>query len=104
MASDEKFVEYVADQLSDGGEITYRKMFGEYGMYCDGIYFAAVCDNKLYFKPTEACRSFIGSPQESPPYPGAKNHFLIEEKLEDRNWLGELVGITVKSLPPKKKK
>jgi TfoX/Sxy family transcriptional regulator of competence genes len=104
MASDEKFMEYVADQLSAGGMITYRKMFGEYGIYCNGIYFAAVCDNKLFIKPTQAGRLYIGKPVESPPYPGAKNHFLIEEKLEDRDWLGELVRITVKSLPPKKKR
>ena len=28
MASKLEFVEYVADQLGEAGEITYRKMFG----------------------------------------------------------------------------
>ena len=42
---------------------------------------------------------------EAPPYPGAKNSFLIEDKLEDWKWLSELVKITVKALPsPKVKK
>ena len=40
MASKPEFVEYIADQLSDAGSITYRKMFGEYGLYCDGKIFA----------------------------------------------------------------
>lgn len=35
MASRPEFVQYAADQLSGAGAITYRKMFGEYGVYCD---------------------------------------------------------------------
>ena len=35
MASKEEFVTYIANQLEGAGNITYRKMFGEYGMYCD---------------------------------------------------------------------
>ena len=69
--------------------------------------FALICDNKLFIKPTVAGRAFIKSPEEAPPYPGAKPSFLIEDKLDDREWLSELVKITVNELPepkPKKKK
>ena len=31
MASRIEFVEYVAEQCGGAGEITYKKMFGEYG-------------------------------------------------------------------------
>ncbi|MCF8371353.1 MAG: TfoX/Sxy family protein [Bacteroidales bacterium] len=82
-------------------------MFGEFGIYSEGKIFGLVCDNKLFIKPTEAGRSFIKNPVEAPPYPGAKNSFLIEDKLEDREWLSELVRVSVKELPepkPKKKK
>lgn len=47
MASRPEFVQYVADQLAGAGAITYRKMFGEYGMYCDGKIFALICDGQL---------------------------------------------------------
>lgn len=105
MASNQDFVDYILDQIEDAGQITARKMFGEYGIYSDGKIFALVCDNKLFIKPTEAGRSFITDVVEAPPYPGAKNSFLIEEKLDDRKWLSELVRITVKELPePKPKK
>jgi len=64
-----------------------------------------VCDNKLFIKPTEAGRQFIGNVVEAPPYPGAKPSFLIEEQIEDREWISELVRITVAALPePKPKK
>jgi len=32
MASDEAFVEFVVDQMSDAGHIASRKMFGEYAI------------------------------------------------------------------------
>ena len=105
MASDQTFINFVVDQIKGAGHITCRKMFGEYGLYSDGIIFAVVCDNKLFVKPTEAGRAYIGEVVEEPPYPGAAPRFLIEDKLEDREWLSELVRITVQELPePKKKK
>ena len=39
MASKIEFVEFVVDQMKEAGTITYRKMFGEYGIYCDGKIF-----------------------------------------------------------------
>ncbi len=107
MASDLSFVQFIVDQIENAGVITYRKMFGEYAIYCDSKIFALVCDNQLFVKPTEAGRSFIGDVVEAPPYPGAKLNFLIEDKLEDREWFSNLIRITVKELPepkPKKKK
>ena len=35
MASHPDFVNYMAEQLREAGAIRSRKMFGEYGLYCD---------------------------------------------------------------------
>lgn len=107
MASNKDFVEFVVDQIENAGQITYRYMFGEYAVYSDGKIFGLICDNKLFIKPTEAGRAYIQDPVEAPAYPGAKLSFLIEDKLEDRDWLSELIRISLKELPepkPKKKK
>ena len=107
MASQQEFVDFVVEQIKGPGEITSRKMFGEYGLFSDKKIFALICDNKLFMKPTQAGRAFIGEVNEAPPYPGAKNSFLIEDKIEDSVWLTELVELTVKELPerkPRKKK
>ena len=107
MASDQKFVDFAADQIEKAGVITAVKMFGEYAIYSDEKIFGLICDNKLFIKPTVAGRAFIGKVIEAPAYPGAKPSFLIEDALEDRTWLSELVRVTVKELPmpkPKKKK
>ena len=107
MASDQTFVDFIVDQIENAGEISAKKMFGEYGLYSGEKLFGLICDNKLFIKPTQAGRAFIGDVVEAPPYPGAKPSFLIEEKVEDRTWLSELVRISVAELPvpkPKKKK
>ena len=104
MASGLHIVEFIAEQMENAGEITYRAMFGEYALYCDGKIMALVCDNQLFVKPTKAGRSFIGDVIEAPPYPGAKPYFLIEDQLEDREWIGNLVRVTVKELPEPKPK
>ena len=105
MASDQSFVEYVVDQLAEDCGVTHKKMFGEYGLFSEGKMFGLVCDNLFFVKPTEGGRAFIGDVSEAPPYPGAKLAFLIEDRLEDREWLSELVRITTRELPlPKKRK
>lgn len=107
MATDQNFVDFVVGQIQNAGEITAKKMFGEYGIYSNGKIFGVICDNKLFIKPTSSGRKFIGNVVEAPAYPRAKPSFLIEEKLEDIEWLSELVRISVKELPepkPKRKK
>lgn len=105
MASDKKFVEYVVEQASGAGEITAKPMFGEYGIYIGNKIFGLICDNKLFVKPTEAGRAFIGEVVEAPAYPGSKHFFLIEAQLEDRDWLSELIRTSAEELPePKPKK
>jgi len=106
MATDKDFADYILEQLAGAGELTFKKMFGEYGVFLNGKMTAILSDNQLFIKPTEAGRKFIGEPEEAPPYPGAKNYFLIDN-LDDPDWLSELVRITEKELPlpkPKKKK
>jgi TfoX/Sxy family transcriptional regulator of competence genes len=105
MPSDQNFVDFVLEQIKNAGAITAKKMFGEYGIYADGKIVGLICDNKLFIKPTISGRKFIGNVVEAPPYVGAKPSFLIEEKIEDSEWISELVRITLKELPaPKKKK
>jgi TfoX/Sxy family transcriptional regulator of competence genes len=105
MASDNSFVEFIVDQISDVGLITFKKMFGEYALYCEGKVVALVCDNRLYIKPTEGGRAFISDVAEAPAYPGAKPSFLIDDRVEDREWISNLIRITYEELPePKEKK
>ena len=103
MASRLEYVQYVAEQLSGAGEITYKKMFGEYGLYCDGKIFDNLSDDQLFVKITEAGRRLFPGLPEAPPYPGAKDYFLIEN-MDDRDFLTALTLTTCQALPEPKKK
>jgi TfoX/Sxy family transcriptional regulator of competence genes len=107
MASDLSFVEYVCDQIRAAGQVSFRKMFGEYAIYCDGKVVALVCDNQLFVKPTPAGRSSLETVVEAPPYPGAKPHFLIGAGLDDARQMAALIRVTASELPapsPKQRK
>ena len=105
MASQQKFVDFIIEQIDIPEQIIYKKMFGEFGLYFGDKMFALVCDNKLFIKPTSSGREYIDDVIEEAPYSGAKPCFLIEEKIEDSSWLRKLVEVTVKELPePKPKK
>lgn len=107
MATKREFIHYIVDQIGPARAVTFKSMFGEYALYSDGKLFALVCDNKLFVKPTDSGREYIKDVTEASPYPGAKLCFLIEDKMEDKAWLSELVKITTDALPtpkPKKKK
>ena len=102
MASDKSFVEFIVDQIEGVGQITYKKMFGEYALYCEEKVVALVCDNRLFIKPTDGGRAFIGDVVEAPAYTGAKPSFLINARVEDREWISSLIKITYEELPEQK--
>jgi TfoX/Sxy family transcriptional regulator of competence genes len=104
MSSDENFVKFLAEQMEEAGVIRYRKMFGEFAIYCDEKVIAFVCDDKLFIKPTESGRSYIGDVVEAPAYPGSKMYFFIEDRFEDQEWLSGLIVITKNELPMPKPK
>ena len=106
MASNTDLVQYIADQGAGAGEITVKKMFGDYGIYCDGKIIGLICDDCFYLKPTDAVRPLLRSLDLRPPYEGAKDYFLIAD-VDDHDYLTAIVGATCKALPepkPKKKK
>ena len=104
MPSDQNFVDFVLGQIKNSGQVSAEKMFGEYGLYSDEKLFGLICDNKLFIKSTHSGRDFMGNVSEAPPYEGAKPSFLIEDKVEDTEWLSKLVRISLKELPEPKSK
>lgn len=106
MASSREFVEFAADQLREAGIITWRKMFGEYGWYCDGKFLGVICGNQLYVKTTPETREAFPQVPLELPYEGANEYFLVED-LEERELLTRLVRATWEALPeplPRKKR
>ena len=104
MAISNDFVQFIADQCSGAGEIVVKKMFGDYGIYCNGKIFGLICDDRFFLKPTEEARPLLRTVELRPPYDGAKDYFYITD-VDDRDYLSALVSVTCKALPePKKRK
>ena len=104
MASDLEFVEFITDQISDECEISFRKMFGGITLYSKGKVVALICDNQLFVKPTNAGKEYIGDFIEAPAYPGARPSLLIQDQIDNAEWLSKLILITEKELPKPKPK
>ena len=105
MASKQSTVDFIVEQISAAGSITAKKMFGEYGIYCDGKMVALVCDDLLFVKQTSAGKAFVGECEEGPPYPGAKPWLLISgEKWDEDEWLSHLIKVSAAQLLVPKKK
>jgi TfoX/Sxy family transcriptional regulator of competence genes len=105
MATDQNFVEYVAEQIDLGDRLTRKKMFVEYALYVDGKVVAFVCDNSLYVKPSQAALELAPDLPQSPPYPGAKNYPVADELLDDSETLRRFITETaaLMALPKPKK-
>lgn len=56
MKSSREFAAYVVEMLSTIGRVTARRMFGGYGLYCDGTMFALIADDVLYLKADDGNR------------------------------------------------
>ena len=104
MASDIGFVEYVCEQIRAAGQVSHRRMFGEFAVYCDGKVVALVCDNQFFLKPTEAGKALLDQVKQAPPYPGAKPYYLIDAQLDDAEAAAAIVRATADALPAPKVK
>ena len=52
-----EFLEHVLQLLTPLGRVSARAMFGGYGLYCDGVFFAIVLDEEVYLKADDASRA-----------------------------------------------
>ena len=97
MASSKEFVDYVAGQLQGAGSIRSRRMFGEWGLFCDGVFFAVICGNQFFVKITPAGEAAFPGLSKAPPYEGARDYFLVEE-VDDPDQMARLARLTCEAL------
>lgn len=103
MASEQSMVEYICEQMQGAGNVTHRKMFGEYGVYLDATFIGAICDNTLFLKVTKQARELEPQLELAPAYKGAKLSFRISTgMLEDPERLAGLIRVIHRTLPNKK--
>jgi TfoX/Sxy family transcriptional regulator of competence genes len=106
MATSQGTIDYLHEQLVHLGDVTTRKMFGEYALYLEGKVVAFICDDQLFLKPTNEGRALLDEVIEGQAYPGSKPYLVIPgDQWEDPDKLGTLIRTTADALPaaaPKK--
>lgn len=99
-AAPQATMDWLTEQMGRAGKIRAKRMFGEWGLYCDDRFFGLVCDGELFLKPTAAVAKVTGG-VEGTPYPGAKPHLWVpQEDWDDADLMARLVRLTVDNLPP----
>lgn len=72
MTATPEFLEHLRDMLGGFGPFAIRRMFGGAGLFRDGVMFALITDDVLYFKADEVSRAAFAAAGSSPFVYGRK--------------------------------
>jgi DNA transformation protein len=78
MVASDTFSEFLREQLAPLGRLTMRRMFGKTGVFCDGVMFAMVTENTLYFRVDDQNRATFAEAASFPPLNYAKKGDTID--------------------------
>src|SRR6266705_2330870 len=78
MVASETYADFLREQLELLGRLSLRRMFGKTGVFCDGVMFAMVTENTLYFRVDEQNREIFKEASSSPPLNYAKGGATID--------------------------
>jgi len=99
MSTTKEYRDFVLEQLNLLENITCRSMMGEYLLYCNGILFGGIYDERLLVKIVESNQKYMM--QEAIPYKGAKPMYFVDD-MDNKEKLKEIVLDTCKDLSKKK--
>ena len=91
MATTKEFYDYVVGNLQRVGDVTTRKMMGEYCVYFQGKLVGDICDNCLFLKPTESVMRLLPNADRDYPYEGSKTQMVIVEDVENEALMTEIL-------------
>jgi len=103
MATSLDFINYVCEQLNGIGNITYKKMFGEYMIYLNNKPVIIVCDNVAFVKKLDIIAEMMQNADIGFPYKGAKEHYVLD--IDNADFCKKIVTKIEEVTPiPKSKK
>jgi DNA transformation protein len=78
MVASETYADFLREQLAPLGRLSLRRMFGKTGVFCDGVMFAMVTENTLYFRVDDHNRETFSEARSFPPLNYAKGGATID--------------------------
>ncbi len=104
MATSKEFHNYVVDNLLKVGDITTKKMMGEYCIYYMGKLIGDICDNRLLLKPTRSVLRLMPDAEVAIPYEGSKTLMVVADDVENTELMDAVLNAMYEELPEPKKK
>ncbi len=102
MATSVDFINYVCDNLNGIGNVTYKKMFGEYMVYLNDKPVVIVCDNTAFVKKLDCIKEDMKNASVGFPYNGAKEHYILD--IDNSSFSKDIVTKIEKVTPVPKKR
>lgn len=106
MATRKDTAAFLLSQLGHADRFSVFPMFGEYALYADGKVVGLICDDQLFVKVMPESAGLERSCEPAPPFPGAKNYYLVPEDVvaAPRTLVETLLRMAAVLPFPKKKK
>lgn len=99
MAYSKTLLDYILDQLSPLGEITYRGMMGGIILYYRGKNFGGIYQDRLLVKPVKSAYELLSDATLVPRVPEGKPRMLLVEDIDNQEKLCGLVSAMYDDLP-----
>ena len=80
MACTSEYIEFVCAELSPMGEVTARKMMGDYIIYVNGKCVITACDNTAFVKKLPCIAGLMADAETGCAYEGAKEGYILDFK------------------------
>lgn len=97
MATSAEYIEFVCEQIKGIGEVTSKKMFGEYMVYVNGKPVLTVCDNTVFVKKLPAIAEQMQQAAVGNPYEGAKEQYILD--IDDAAFAKRIVACVEEITP-----
>ena len=78
MVASDSFAEFLREQLAAIGPLAMRRMFGKTGVFCNGLMFAMVTNDMLYFRVDDHNRAVFKEAESAPPLSYEKQGSTID--------------------------
>lgn len=104
MATSKEYHDYVVDSLCRIGNISTKKMMGEYCIYYRDKLVGDICDNTLLLKPTESVLGLMPDADRAYPYEGSKTLMVVVDDVENEELMEAVLNAMYEELPEPKKK
>lgn len=103
MASHKEYLNFILEQLSGLGNVTWKAMMGEYILYWRGKIIGGIYDDRFLVKPTASAMAMMPDADRELPYEGAKEMLLVDN-VDNRVFLEALLTAIYDELPAPKQK